>query len=191
MEFGFFAFISRFKYIRRWGLMRNTRDENLAEHTLEVSVLAHALAVIANDVFGKNLNAEKAAVIALYHDATETITGDMPTPIKYFSPEIKNAFDGVDAVAKERLLKMLPEEISNSYADILYFDGDDYLKKLVKAADTLSAYLKCIEERLAGNLDFSHAEKSIKERLFAYNLEEVNYFIEKFIPAYEKTVDEM
>ncbi len=191
MEYGFFAFLSRVKYIRRWGLMRNTRDENLAEHSLETAMLAHALASIGNRVFNKSLNADRAASLALFHDVTETVTGDMPTPIKYFSPEIKNAFDSVDAVAKEKLIAMLPSELQSDYADILYFEDDVYLKKLVKAADTLSAYVKCIEERLAGNKDFSKAEKSIKKRLYDYKLEELDYFMEKFIPAYEKTVDEM
>jgi 5'-deoxynucleotidase len=191
MEYGFFAFLSRVKYIRRWGLMRNTRDENLAEHSLETAMLSHALAVIGNRVFNKSLNADRAASLAVFHDVTETVTGDMPTPIKYFSPEIKTAFDSVDAVAKEKLIAMLPAELQSDYADILYFEEDEYLKRLVKAADTLSAYIKCIEERLAGNKDFLKAEKSIKKRLDGYGLDEVDYFTEKFIPAYEKTVDEM
>lgn len=191
MEYGFFAFLSRVKYIRRWGLMRNTRDENLAEHSLETAMLSHALAVIGNRVFNKSLNADRAASLAVFHDVTETVTGDMPTPIKYFSPEIKTAFDSVDAVAKEKLIAMLPAELQSDYADILYFEEDEYLKRLVKAADTLSAYIKCIEERLAGNKDFLKAEKSIKKRLDDYKLDEVDYFTEKFIPAYEKTVDEM
>ena len=191
MEYGFFAFLSRVKYIRRWGLMRNTRDENLAEHSLETAMLSHALAVIGNRVFNKSLNADRAASLAVFHDVTETVTGDMPTPIKYFSPEIKTAFDSVDAVAKEKLIAMLPKELQSDYADILYFEEDEYLKRLVKAADTLSAYIKCIEERPAGNKDFLKAEKSIKKRLDGYGLDEVDYFTEKFIPAYEKTVDEM
>ncbi|MBQ2945353.1 MAG: 5'-deoxynucleotidase [Clostridia bacterium] len=191
MEYGFFAFLSRVKYIRRWGLMRNTRDENLAEHTLETAMLSHALAIVGNRVFQKDLNADRAATLAIFHDATETITGDMPTPVKYFSPEIKAAFDGVDAVAKEKLLAMLPSELLSDYADVFYFDDDEYLKKLIKAADTLSAYIKCIEERLAGNKDFLKAERSIKKRLLGYSLPEVDYFLEKFIPAYEKTVDEI
>ncbi|MBQ3824311.1 MAG: 5'-deoxynucleotidase [Clostridia bacterium] len=191
MEYGFFAFLSRMKFIRRWGLMRNTRDESLSEHSHEVAVLAHALAMIGNRYFEKRLDADRAAVLAIFHDASETVTGDMPTPVKYFSSEIKTAYESVDAVAKEKLLAMLPDELRSDYADIFYSEDDPYLLRLVKGADTLSAYIKCIEERTAGNTDFKKAEKSILARLKGYKLEEVDWFLAHFAPKYEKTVDEM
>ena len=191
MEYGFFAFLSRMKFIRRWGLMRNTRDESLSEHSHEVAVLAHALAMIGNRYFDKKLDADRAAVLAVFHDASETVTGDMPTPVKYFSSEIKNAYESVDAVAKEKLLAMLPDELRSDYADIFYAEDDPYLLRLVKGADTLSAYIKCIEERTAGNMDFKKAEKAILARLRGYKLDEVDWFLAHFAPKYEKTVDEM
>ena len=162
MENGFFAMMSRMKLIERWALMRNSLSENISEHSLEVSILSHALAIISNERLGSHLNAEKAALIGIYHDVTEIITGDMPTPIKYFDANIQGAFKAVEKAAANRLLMMLPEDMRRSY-DSIFFpqEEESYLWKLVKAADKLSALIKCIEERKAGNTEFVSAENSI------------------------------
>lgn len=192
MEYGFYAMISRMKLIERWALMRNAITENICEHSLEVSVLAHALAVISNERLGNQLNAEKAALIAIYHDATEIITGDMPTPIKYFNESIQGAFKAVEEAAAMRLLTMLPQDMQKSYESIFYPQEEEaYLWKLVKAADKLSALIKCIEERKAGNTEFYSAEKSIYEILINMMLKELDIFMEEFLPSYEKNLDEL
>jgi 5'-deoxynucleotidase len=192
MEYGFFAMMSRMKLIERWALMRNTIAENISEHSLEVSILAHALAVISKERLGNDLNVEKVALIGLYHDATEIITGDMPTPIKYYNADIQDAFKAIEEAAAERLLKMLPMDIRKSYESIfLIQEEEQYLWKLVKAADKLSALIKCIEERKAGNTEFLSAEKSISEILVSMNLKEVDIFRKEFLPAYHMTLDEL
>lgn len=192
MEYGFYAMISRMKLIERWALMRNAISENICEHSLEVSVLAHALAVISNERLGNNLNGEKAALIAIYHDATEIITGDMPTPIKYFNENIQGAFKAVEQAAADRLLTMLPADIKKSYESIFNPKEDElYLWKLVKAADKLSALIKCIEERKAGNTEFYSAEKSIHNILASMKMKEVEIFMQEFLPAYDKNLDEL
>lgn len=192
MESNFFAMISRMKFIERWSLMRNSRQENLSEHSLEVSMLAHALAVISNERFGNSLNAEKAALIGIYHDASEIITGDMPTPIKYFNENIQGAYKEVEKHAAQRLHHMLPEYMRKSYEDIFFpAEEDAYLWKLVKAADKLSALIKCIEEEKAGNTEFLSAKKSIRKLIDEMELREVNVFIEEFLPAYGKNLDEL
>ncbi|MDF2486246.1 MAG: hypothetical protein K0R46_2414 [Herbinix sp.] len=192
MENSFYAMMSRMKYIERWALMRNSITENISEHSLEVSILAHALAIISKERLGKQLNAEKAALIGIYHDATEIITGDMPTPIKYFNENIQGAFKAIEHVAADRLLMMLPEDIRKSYESLFFpLEEEAYLWKLVKAADKLSALIKCIEERKAGNSEFISAEKSLREILGGMKLEEVRIFMEEFLPAYDKTLDEL
>lgn len=192
MENSFFAMMSRMKYIERWALMRNSITENISEHSLDVSILAHALAIIGNERLGKELNAEKAALIGIYHDATEIITGDMPTPIKYFNESIQGAFKAVEQVAAQRLLTMLPEDIRKSYEAIFFPQEEDAnLWKLVKAADKLSALIKCVEERKAGNSEFLSAEKSLREILGEMNMEEINIFMKEFLPSYDKTLDEL
>lgn len=192
MEYSFFAMMSRMKLIERWALMRNSLSENISEHSLEVSILSHALAIISNERLDNHLNEEKAALIGIYHDATEIITGDMPTPIKYFNENIQGAFKAVEHAAADRLLKMLPEDMKKSYEAIFFpQEGEEYLWKLVKAADKLSALIKCIEERKAGNTEFLSAEKSIKEILISMKLEEVDIFMQEFLPAYDKTLDEL
>jgi len=192
MEYGFYAMISRMKLIERWALMRNAITENICEHSLEVSILAHALAVISNERLGNNLNAEKAALIGIYHDASEIITGDMPTPIKYFNENIQGAFKAVEQAATNRLLLMLPEDIRKSYDSIFNLQEEEvFLWKLVKAADKLSALIKCIEERKAGNTEFYSAENSIHEILTDMKLEEVEIFMQEFLPSYEKNLDEL
>lgn len=184
--------ISRMKLIERWSLMRNSRPENLSEHSMEVSVLAHALAVISNERLGNNLNAEKAALIGIYHDASEIITGDMPTPIKYFNANIQGAYKEVEKHAAKRLLSMLPEYMQKSYEDIFFkAEEDAYLWKLVKAADKISALIKCIEEEKAGNTEFISAKDSIRNTIKDMNLKEVDIFLEEFLPAYNKTLDEL
>ena len=156
----FFAMMSRMKYIDRWALMRNSRNENLSEHSLEVSMIAHALAVIGNSSLGKKLDTGKAAVLGLYHDATEIITGDMPTPVKYYNKEIRNTYKAIERRASETLLGMLPEKMQDSYREIFEKQEEDaYLWKLVKAADKLSAYIKCVEEEQTGNLEFVKAKE--------------------------------
>lgn len=191
MKKHFFAIISRMKYINRWGLMRNTRYENLSEHSFDVAVTAHALAVIKNEVFGGNLNAERAAVLALYHDAPEILTGDLPTPVKYYNKQTKKAYDEVENTSVNRLLTMLPEELKNTYSPLLVKSEEDaYLWKLVKAADTINALIKCIEEEKSGNREFSGAKKGIEKKVYAIDLPEVKYYLENFLPSFELTLDE-
>lgn len=192
MESNFFAMISRMKFIERWSLMRNSRQENLSEHSLEVSMLAHVLAVISNERLGNNLNTEKVALLGIYHDATEIITGDMPTPIKYFNTDIQGAFKEVEKDAAVRLHSMLPEYLKNSFEDMFFPAKEDtYLWRLVKAADKLSALIKCIEEEKAGNTEFRSAKASIYRIIEDMKLKEVDIFMEEFLPAYSKTLDEL
>jgi len=192
MDYNFFAMMSRMKLIERWSLMRNSQSENISEHSLEVAMLAHALTIIGNERLGNKLNPDRAALIALYHDASEIITGDMPTPIKYFNKDIQDAFRSVENVASERLLEMLPDYM-RSYYEPIFFPGeeDEYLSKLIKAADKLSALIKCIEERKAGNTEFISAEKSITGIIKDMGLKEVDIFMEEFLPAYYKNLDEL
>lgn len=192
MESNFFAMISRMKLIERWSLMRNSSAENLSEHSLEVSMLAHALAVISNERLGNDLDVKKIALIGIYHDASEIITGDMPTPIKYFNENIQGAYKEVEKHASKRLLNMLPDYMQKNYEDIFFpTEEDAYLWKLVKAADKLSALIKCIEEEKAGNTEFISAKNSILEIIKDMELKEVDIFVEEFLPAYSKTLDEL
>lgn len=188
----FYAIVSRMKYINRWALMRNSYTENISVHSLEVSMLAHALCVIGNKRLGKSLDADRAAMIALYHDATEIITGDMPTPIKYRNKEIKGAFKEIEADAANQLLEMLPEDFRDEYRNIFFPREDEaYLCRLVKAADKLSALIKCIEEEKMGNSEFSSAGATLKKSIEDMQLEEVGIFMEDFLPAYYLTLDEL
>jgi len=192
MKNGFYAMLSRMKLIKRWALMRNSLSENISEHSLDVAIIAHALAIISNCRLGNKLNAEKAAAIAIYHDATEIITGDMPTPVKYFNEDIQDAYKKVERAATDKLLSMLPEDIKSYYESMFIAqDEDTYIWKLVKAADKLSALIKCIEERKTGNSEFINAETSITEILKKLNLPEVQIFMDEFLPAYEKSLDEL
>jgi 5'-deoxynucleotidase len=192
MKGNFFAFISRMKYINRWALMRNTNYETLSQHSFEVASLAHALAVIGNRRLGKNYDTARAALLGLYHDAPEIITGDMPTPVKYHSGEMREAFATVERYAGERLLSMLPEDMQPDFRPLLQEDGADAeLHKLVKAADKLSAYIKCVEERKAGNTEFKEAEKTTKAALEKLGCPEAEIFIAEFLRAYELPLDKL
>ncbi|MBE5921808.1 MAG: 5'-deoxynucleotidase [Lachnospiraceae bacterium] len=190
-SYDFFAMLSRMKYINRWGLMRNTIKENIAEHSLETAMLAHCLAMIRNTYFGGNIDAERVCLLALFHDATEIITGDMPTPIKYFAPTIRDAYKEVEKMAADRLLTQLPEELAAAYEPILLErEEEKELWKLVKAADKISALIKCTEELQMGNQDFVSAEYSCRRAVEKMQLAEADYFLEHFLPAYKLTLDE-
>lgn len=190
MNYSFFAMISRMKYIDRWALMRNTDRESLDSHSKEVAVIAHALAVIGNKRFSKSYNPDRAAVLGLYHDAHEIITGDMPTPVKYQNEDILVAFKAVEDSANEKLLNKLPEDLREEFASLLTGENEDEeLLILIKAADRLSALIKCIEERKAGNTEFKEAEKSTLKRIKKMNVSEADVFLNEFIPAYEQTLD--
>lgn len=185
----FFALTSRMKYINRWGLMRNSREENIAEHSLDVAIIAHLLCELRNSRFGGNVNPERAAVLAIFHDVPEIITGDLPTPVKYFSSDISKAYKKVEAAAVDELVSQIPADIAEDYREILAPD-DAELASLVKAADKISALIKCIEERKSGNNDFAQAEKQTLEAIKRMNLPEADLFISDFLPAYELTLDE-
>ena len=189
----FSALFSRMKYITRWSLMRSTRAESLSEHTADTAMLAHTLCLIGKSCTGTGaaLRPEVVATAAVYHDAPEILTGDLPTPIKYHDDEIMSAYRRVETIASKKLLGMLPEELQAAFEPILTGQTQRELHPIVKAADKLSAYIKCIEERKAGNNEFLNAEKQTLEAIHAYNMPEAEYFIEHFIPAFEKTLDEL
>lgn len=189
----FYAMLSRMKYINRWGLMRNTIIENINEHSLDVAFIAHALGIIHNTYFGGNINAERLAVMGMFHDTTEIITGDMPTPVKYYSPVIRGAYKEVENVAMDELLLGLPEAMRDKYRPyLLETKEEEELWRYVKAADKLSALIKCIEEKKMGNADFDNAYITIEKAVvrMTEELPEVGYFVEKFLPAYNQTLDE-
>ena len=188
MSDNFFAYISRMRYIERWSLMRNALPENIQEHSHMVAVIAHALGVIRRDVFHAACDPNACAAAALYHDASEILTGDLPTPIKYYNPEIKNAYKQVEQIACRKLLATLPAELRPAFEPLL---TEAEYRDIVKAADKLSAYIKCIEERRAGNDEFLSAEKQTRSVLEQNPLPEVRYFMSHFIPAFELTLDEL
>ena len=190
MKSHFFAYISRMRFIQRWALMRNTAPENVQEHSHQVAVLAHALAVIRNEKFGGHVDPGAVAVAALYHDASEIFTGDMPTPIKYDNPAIQEAYKDVEKMAEQKLLGMLPSELREVYAPILTVP-DEETRCLVKAADKLSAHIKCLEELKAGNLEFRQAAEQTRRALEGYGLPEVTYFIDTFLESFTLTLDEL
>lgn len=195
-DHSFFAAISRMKYIERWALMRNSRQENLCEHSMEVAMIAHALCLIGNIRFGRELDADRAAVVGLYHDSSEIITGDMPTPVKYYSDDIRKAYKDVEKIAQFRLLEKLPDDLRDEYRKIFDpgdSDNEKYMKRLVKAADKISALIKCLEEEKSGNAEFSKAQETTRRTLemMAEEMPEVQVFMDEFIPAYGKTLDEL
>ncbi len=191
MSYNFFAYLSRMRYISRWSLMRNALPENIQEHSHQVAVLAHALGVIRRDVFGVDCDPEEYAAVALYHDCSEILTGDLPTPIKYHSSEIRDAYRRVEELACDKLLATLPEELRGAFGEVMAGGKAERCHDLVKAADKLSAYIKCIEERKAGNDEFLSAEKQTRAILEQSELPELQYFLENFIPAFERTLDEL
>ena len=190
MSYHFFPMISRMRYINRWGLMRNTRLENIQEHSHQVAVLAHALAVIQNKHFAGQVDPGAVAVAALYHDASEILTGDMPTPIKYDNPDIQNAYKQVESVAERKLLSMLPQDLRPDFEDIITIP-DPEIHALVKAADKLSAYLKCVEELKAGNNEFKKAKEQTYAALCQNPIPALTYFMEHFLEGFELTLDEL
>ena len=190
MNYSFFAYIFRMRYIARWALMRNTRTENVEEHSYEVAVLAHALAVIGRDVFHKEVDPDKAAVAALFHDAPEIITGDMPTPIKYYNPSLKDAYKQVEEAAQDKLLSMLPPELAPAYEPLVR-ESDRSVRRYVKAADKLSAWLKCVEERKAGSTEFRRAEDETMASLRSMNMDEVDWFLDRMGGAFQLTLDDL
>ena len=186
MQYKFFALISRMRYIARWGLMRNTFQENIQEHSHMVAVLA----LIQRDILGQPADPDRCATAALFHDASEILTGDLPTPIKYYNPEIKKAYKQVEAISCEKLMGFLPEELKKSYEPLL-FESDEDVAVIVKAADKLSAYLKCVEELKAGNMEFSQAEKQTRQALADMHLPCLDYFMEHFLDSFRLTLDEL
>lgn len=192
MSNNFYAMLSRMKYINRWGLMNNTRQENIAEHSLEVALLAHALVTISNTRFGTNLNADRVAVMAIFHDASEIITGDLPTPVKYYNEEIRKSYKQIENISEKKILSMLPDDLKPSYESLIdATKADIELEIYVKAADKLSALIKCLSELSMGNKEFVKAERTIREALDEMTLPALNVFMEEFLPAYTLTLDEM
>ena len=197
-ESHFLAILSRMKYIERWSLMRSSRPENLSEHSLEVALIAHMLCVIGNARFGRSLDAERAALVALYHDASEIVTGDLPTPVKYHDGKIRDAYKAVERSAEERLLDTLPADLRPAFEDVLWpaagaSEDEACLRRLVKAADKISALIKCVEEARSGNHEFESAEKSCRAAVdeMAAELPEVASFLAEFLPSYGSTLDEL
>lgn len=192
MDYPFFAMMARMKYIERWALMRNSVTENISEHSMEVAMLAHCLGIISKEKCGRDVDLNKLTLIGLYHDANEIITGDMPTPVKYHDREIRDAYKRVEDMANRKLIRQLPDYMQKYYEEVLFMkEGDEELWKLVKAADKLSALIKCIEEEKAGNTEFSTAYQTLMETLRQMNREEVDIFMKDFLPSYRKTLDEL
>jgi 5'-deoxynucleotidase len=189
MQSKFFAFMARMKFVNRWSLMRNTTTENIAEHSLNVSMIAHCLAVIENKFFGGQYDAFKIGMMGAYHETSEVITGDLPTPIKYFSKEMRDSYKSVEKIANDTLLATLPQELLVDFDELINANEEDYI--LVKYADKLTAYIKCIEETACGNSEFKQAGKSILAELKSFKSKSVNYFLEVFIPAFSMTLDEL
>ena len=190
MKHHFFAYVSRLRYIRRWGLMRSVMPENDAEHSLQVAMIAHAIAIMGRDRYGRQVDPEHVLALGVYHDVSEVITGDMPTPVKYQTDELRRSYKDVERMANERLLSMLPEGLRPAYAPYLSVPADEE-RQILKAADSISAYLKCLEEKRAGNREFDAAGESIKAALDQIGLPEVQDFIREFVPSFELSLDEL
>lgn len=199
MKNAFYAMLSRMRYINRWSLMRNTRTENIEEHSLQVAVIAHAIALIRSRIFTSEgrtvLSPERIAMLALYHDADEILVGDMPTPVKYLNKDIESVFKNIEKEAAGKLAAMLPEELREDYMSLLLPDISDPLiaeeMRIVKAADKISALIKCVEEEKAGNSEFIPASRKLQETISSIDLPEVKYFMDNFFPAYSLTLDEL
>ncbi len=191
MRSDFYAYMDRMKYIKRWQLMHCTREENIMEHSQSVALLAHGLATLHNEEFGGQADVLKTVLYALYHETSEVMTGDLPTPIKYYNHQIHGAYKQLEKTACEKMAGMLPEGLQKGVAPYLLADEESVEYRLVKAADKLSAYIKCLEELRAGNTEFTKAKNSIEEELHARNMPEVEYFFEHFIPSFALTLDEL
>jgi len=191
-RYDFFAFLARMQYINRWGLMRNTQPENIKEHSLDVAMLAHALAVIRNTYFEGTLDPGRAALYGVFHDASEIFTGDMPTPVKHFNPNFKRSFHQLEDRARRKLLAMLPPELSQVYEPLFFFEEQDAeYQAVIKAADKIAALIKCLEEEKSGNLEFKRAGEEQLESLRTSPLPEVGYFLKHFLPGYRLSLDEL
>ncbi len=190
-EFDFYAYLMRMKYIKRWALMRSTSEENIMEHSWEVAVIAHALAIIKNEKFGGKVDEYKTLSLAVYHETSEVVTGDLPTPIKYFNREINSAYKSLEKDANERLIAKLPEELQNRYREFILDDPGSEEHKLMKYADRICAYIKCLEELKVGNKEFLKAKESIGKELSNADDEAVKYFIKNVLPTFSKTLDEL
>ncbi len=190
MQYSFFALLSRMRYIRRWGLMRNSFSENVQEHSHMVAVLAHALAVIDRDLLGGTADPDRCATAALFHDASEILTGDLPTPVKYYNPAIQSAYKRVEHESCAKLLSMLPPMLHPAYTPLLY-ESDETVRPFVKAADKLSAYIKCVEELKAGNLEFESAAQQTRHALDEMRLGALDYFLEHFLESFALNLDQL
>ncbi len=191
MDYDFFAYLSRMKYIKRWSLMHSTTEENIMEHSLQVAEISHAIALIKNKIFGGAVDEYKVMCLAVYHEASEVITGDMPTPIKYFNAQINTAYKDLEKLASEKLIGKLPEELKPYYREFILADKDSEEYKIMKAADRIAAYIKCVEEMKSGNKEFLKAKDSIGKDIRAINDKAVKYFVSKILPSFEKTLDEL
>ena len=187
----FFAYLNRLKLIRRWGLMRNAVPENDMEHSMQTAMIAHGIAVLAQTRFAREVSPERVATLALYHDASEVITGDLPTPVKYKNPAIQGAYHQLEALASTQLLDMLPPDLQGPFATWLMPDESSYEWRLVKAADRICAYLKCVEEEKAGNCEFDQAKQTIRASIDAIDLPEVQAFLKEFTPSFALSLDEL
>ncbi|MFP6589618.1 MAG: 5'-deoxynucleotidase [Candidatus Latescibacterota bacterium] len=187
----FFAYMARMKFIQRWGVMRNTQSENIQEHSLQAAILAHALAVIARDQFGRDVDPERVMALAVFHDASEVITGDLPSPIKHHDPELSSTYGRIEEAARERLTAMLPDDMRDVYRPLLLCKDRPQHVQLVKAADKLCSYLKCLEELKGGNEEFTHAREAIEGEIEAIDLPEVAWFMERFVTSFSLTLDEL
>ena len=190
MAYAFLAYLSRLKLIARWSLMRNTQPENDAEHSLQVAMIAHSIAVIARERYDRDVNPEHVLALAVYHDATEVMTGDLPTPVKYHNDELRGAYRRLEDVSADRLVALLPADLQSAFSPYLKQDSG-YARDLVKAADRISAYIKCLEEKRAGNREFDYAAENVRKSIDAIDLPEVKDFLRDFLPAFEMTLDEL
>jgi 5'-deoxynucleotidase len=187
-----FAYLSRMRFIRRWGLMHSTHVETIQEHSLRAAMIAHALAIVRNRLYGGALSPERVAVLAMYHDASEVLTGDLPRPVKYFNAEIETSYHRIEGVARETLLAMVPDPLRDDYAGLFRPTAAAAEEQaLVKAADKLCAYLKCLEEIAAGNREFGQAERTLRRTIDAIDLPEVRYFVQTFVPSFRLTLDDL
>ncbi len=192
MKHHFFAYLSKMRWIYRWGMKRNAIKENVMEHSFEVAVIAHGLAIIAKQVYANDVSPEAVATAALYHDASEALTGDLPSPIKYHNKKIRDAYKEVEKAAELEMLSTLPEELRDSYKNFLLHDGlDPYISRLIKAADLIASLIKCKAEVNAGNTEFAKAVIDVEERLMRMQIPEVDYFLQRFLPSYDLTLDEL